>query len=315
MLAVLALVLAACGGDDPDATPATAPAAPTTALVAPTQAPATTEPADAGFPVEVRGAAIPAEPQRIVSLSATHTEVLYEIGAGPAVVATDLFSDYPAAAGDTDKIDAFNLNIEAVAALDPDLVILSFDPGDAVTGLAALGIPAVLFGAPGPTSLEDAYAEWLDLGAATGRGEDADALIARVGGDINEVVGQIPEMVRAFTYFVELDSTLFTAGEGTLIDSIFGLLGMENVADPADGPFPQLSPEFLIGADPDFIFLADTVCCGESAATVAARPGFAEMGAVANDQVIELDDAVASRWGPRVVDLVRAIAEEVYGLE
>ncbi len=291
----LTLLVAACGDDD--------------------QAVSSSMPPDAGeFPATVRGTEIPVLPQRIVSLSATHTEVLYEIGAGPEIIGTDVFSDYPAAANETEKIDAFNLSVEAVAALDPDLVILSFDPGDAVSGLAALGIPAVLFAAPGPPTLEDVYSEWSDLGTATGHNDEAAALIEQVSSDIAAILAQKPETVRAFTYFLELDSTLFTAGTGTLLDSVFGMLGLQNIADPADGPFPQLSPEYVIGADPDFVFLADTVCCGQSAVTVAARPGWNQMTAVNNGDVIELDDSVASRWGPRLVDLVLTISKEVYGV-
>ena len=291
----LLLLVAACGDDD--------------------QVLSTSTPPDTGsFPATVRGAVIPQAPERIVSLSATHTEVLYEIGAGPVIVGTDVFSDYPAAANETEKIDAYNLSVEAVAALDPDLVILSFDPGDAVSGLTALGIPAVLFAAPGPTTLDDVYAEWRDLGAATGHIEETAALIDQVSNDIEGILAQTPETLRAFTYFLELDSTLFTAGTGTLLDSVFGLLGLQNIADPADGPFPQLSPEYIIGADPDFVFLADTVCCGVSAVTVATRPGWNTMTAVNNGDVIELDDSVASRWGPRLVDLILTISKEVYGV-
>lgn len=277
--------------------------------------PPTSTPSDtAGFPTVVRGAEIPAMPHRIVSLSATHTEILYEIGAGPNIVATDLFSDYPAAAMSTEKVDAFNLSVEAVAALDPDLVVLAFDPGDAVTGLTALGVPVVLFAAPGPASLDEVYAEWRDLGTASGHAEEADALVARVSGEIEDIVARVPQNVRASTFFVELDSTLFTAGSGTLLDSIFGMLGMENIADPGAGPFVQLSPEFVVEADPDFIFLADTVCCGESAETVSQRPGWSGMGAVAGGAIVELDDSVASRWGPRLVELVSTIAAEVHDL-
>ncbi len=291
----LTLLAAACGDDD--------------------RVLSTSTPPDAGsFPVTVRGAVIPEVPQRVVSLSATHTEVLYEIGAGPTIVGTDMFSDYPVEATETDKIDAFNLSVEAVAALDPDLVILSFDPGDAVSGLAALGIPAVLFSAPGPATLEDVYSEWRDLGAATGHREEAAALVDQVELDIEGILAQKPQTLRAFTYFLELDSTLFTAGSDTLLDSVFGMLGLQNIADPADGPFPQLSAEFVIGSDPDFVFLADTVCCGESAETVAARPGWNKMTAINNGDVIELDDSLVSRWGPRVVDLILTISKEVYGV-
>ena len=74
---------------------------------------------------------------------------------------------------------------------------------------------------------------------------------------------------------------------------LFALLGMENIADPADAAgtgYPQLSAEFILAADPDFIFLADTSCCGQSAATVAERPGWAGLQAVAEGRVVPLDD-------------------------
>ena len=270
-------------------------------------------PASAGFPVEVRGVEIPSSPTRIVSLSATHTEILYEIGAGESIIATDFFSDHPAAALGTEKIDAFNLNVEAVAALAPDLVLLSFDPGEAVAGLEALGIPAVLFPVPGPATLDDVYDEIADVGAASGRSEEAGRLIERMSGEFDSILGDVPQMVRAFTFFLELDSTLFTAGEGTLLDSLFAMVGLVNVADPGQGPFQQLSAEYLIATDPDFIFLADTVCCGESAETVSARPGWSVMSAVVNGNVIGLDDGLVSRWGPRLVELLRTIVDEVYG--
>ncbi|MBM3696528.1 MAG: ABC transporter substrate-binding protein, partial [Actinobacteria bacterium] len=126
---VLTLTLAAgCGGGGGGEPPTTA--------------------ASAGFPVEVAGTLIPAEPQRIVSASASHTEILYALGAGERVVASDQFSNYPAAAEATPKLDAFNLGAESVAAFDPDLVVLSYDPGDLQAGLAALGIPTLLFGPP-----------------------------------------------------------------------------------------------------------------------------------------------------------------------
>jgi len=94
------------------------------------------------------------------------------------------------------------------------------------------------------------------------------------------------------------------------------MFGLENVADKADadgskGGYPQLSGEALIASDPDLIFLADSKCCQQSLDTVKARPGFAGVTAVKTGQVVALDDDIASRWGPRVVDLVHAIATAV----
>jgi iron complex transport system substrate-binding protein len=295
LVAALALVIAACGDDAP--------------------ADSTVTPADpSAFPVTVRGTEIPGLPERIVSLSATHTEVLFEIGAGDRIIATDVFSDHPAAALETEKVDAFNLSVEAVAALDPDLVILSYDPGDAMSGFAALGIPAVLFSPPGPTDLDGVYAEWLDLGIATGHSELAEALVAQVSRDVDSILAELPQTLRSFTYFIELDSTLFTVAPGSLLDTVFGMLGMTNVVGPDAGPFPQVSTEFLLDEDPDFIFLADTVCCGETAETVRSRPGWNELSAVQIGNVVELDDSIASRWSHRILDLFWIVAREVYGI-
>jgi iron complex transport system substrate-binding protein len=72
-----------------------------------------------------------------------------------------------------------------------------------------------------------------------------------------------------------------------------------------------VSAEFLVAADPDLVFLADTKCCGENAETFAARAGFATLSAVQNDAVILLDDDIASRWGPRVVDFLEVLVNAV----
>lgn len=269
------------------------------------------EPEAAGsFPVEVEETLIPALPQRIVSAGASHTEILYAIGAGDQIVATDQFSDFPEAAASTPKFDAFNLGIETVASFGPDLVILSFDPGDLQAGLAALGIPTLLLGPP--ADLEDVYRQVEALGVATGRPREAAGLVAEIRGEVDRLAaaaGAGPSL----TYYYELDPTLYSLTSGTFVGGLLGLLGMESIADAADdgSGYPQLSPEFILSADPDFILLADTRCCGQSVATVAARPGWASLAAVAAGRVVELDDDVAQRWGPRIVDLLAAVAGAV----
>lgn len=305
-LFTLALVATACGDDaSPAVTSDSSTRSPATAI--------TTTTAPAAFPVTVRGTVIPDEPARIVSGSATHTEVIFEIGAGGQVVATDHFSDYPASAQQTEKFDAFNLNVEAIAAFDPDLVILSYDPGDVVAGLDALEIPTILFAPPGPSTMDEVYSEWLDLGLATGHADDVVDLIDQTRAEIEALVAAMPQYVRAFTYFVELDSTLFTAGPGSLLDHVFGVMGMANVVESDAEAFSQLTAEALIARDPDFVFLTD-VAYGESIESFSARPGFSALRAVANGDVIELDSDVSSRWGPRLVELFRVIAKEVHGI-
>ena len=91
-------------------------------------------------------------------------------------------------------------------------------------------------------------------------------------------------------------------------------IGMVNIADPADhegSGYPQLNTEYLIQANPDFVFLADTICCGQTPASFAARPGFSVLGAVRNHRVFGLEDSLASQWGPRVVDFLRTVVGAV----
>jgi iron complex transport system substrate-binding protein len=102
----------------------------------------------------------------------------------------------------------------------------------------------------------------------------------------------------------------------TFLGSVYALFGLENIADPADadgkaGGYPQLSAEAIVKANPDFVFLGDTKCCQQNAATVKARAGWSAISAVQNDRVVLIDDDIASRWGPRIVDLVRLVADAV----
>jgi iron complex transport system substrate-binding protein len=128
--------------------------------------------------------------------------------------------------------------------------------------------------------------------------------------EIDELSGSVEDRAERLTYYHELDGSLFTVTSATFIGEIYGLAGLENIADAAEGAdtlYPQLSAEYIIESDPDLIFLADTQCCGESAETVAARPGWDQITAVTSGAVFALDDDIASRWGPRVVDLLETI--------
>jgi iron complex transport system substrate-binding protein len=261
----------------------------------------------------------PAEgaPERIVSIAPVATEMLFAIGAGDQVVAVDSLSTYPEEAPVT-ELGAFEPNVEAIAGYEPDLVVLSFDPGDVVAGLEALDIETLLL--PTAVSLEETYAQIEQLGEVTGRTEQAAAEVERIRTALEELAASVPERDDALTYYHEVDDTLYTVTSQTFIGEIYALAGMENVADPADpdgaaGGYPQLSAEYLVDADPDLIFLADTVCCGQTAETVAARPGWDALSAVQAGRIIELDDDIASRWGPRVVDFLEAIVAAMSEVE
>jgi len=271
-------------------------------------------PAEVGaFPVTVEadnGAVkIESRPARIVSLSATATEMLFEIGAGPQVAAVDDRSNHPPQAPKTD-LSGITPNLEAILSYEPDLVVIAFDPGGLIAGLGAVGVPVLSFGAA--TTLDGARRQMETLGAAVGAAEKADLAVERMETGLREAVAAAGEGGEGVTYYHEIDSTFYTADSSTFVGRIYGLFGMVNIADEADpdgaaSGFPQLSGEHIVTADPDMVFLANAAY-GESAETVAARPGWSAMKAVREGDIVELDSDVASRWGPRVVELAQAVA-------
>lgn len=321
ILAALALVLASCSDDDDDGVATSGEPAEVTTDTETETGGVAANGDEAAFPVTVTvdgtDTTIDAEPRAIVSLSPTATEMLFAIGAGDQVVAVDDNSYFPEEAPVTD-LSGFDPNVEAIIGYEPDLVILSGDRNDVVAGLAAVDVPAIVLGSA--TTIDDTYTQIEVLGAATGRVGDAAEVVANMQSDIEDLVAQVPERDEPLTYYHELDDTYFSVTSETFIGEIYALVGLENVADAAEGAadaggYPQLSAEFLIDADPDLVFLADTKCCGQDAATVAARPGWSGMSAVQEGNVIELDDDIASRWGPRIVDFLASIVEATADVE
>ena len=246
-------------------------------------------------------------PTRIISLSPTATEDLFAIGAGKQVVAVDDQSDYPARAPHT-KLSGYTPNAEAIAAYHPDLVVLAEDASGIVEALGKLKIP-VLLQMPA-TNLAGAYAQLMQLGKATGHDAGARAVVARMKGGITKAVASMPRGAQ-LSFYEELGPDYYSATSTTFGGQALKLLGLRDIADAADksgSGYPKLSGEYIVAEDPDLIILADTKCCKQSAATVGARPGWSTIAAVKDGGVVAVSDDIASRWGPRIVDFIQAVA-------
>lgn len=251
-------------------------------------------------------------PQKIISLSATHTEILFAVGAGEQVIAIDSMSNYPAeSAGVLTDLSAYEPSVEAITAYEPDLVVIGDDFVGLAEQLTAVGIKSWVSSAP--TTLDEAYAQIKDLGTVVGHGDEAIALATSMKSDIDAIIAQAPALDRPFSFYHELDDMNYSVTSNTFIGSIYAALGLQNIADATQGEtdYPQLSAEFIVSQNPDLIFLSDTKCCGVTAASVAARPGWEVLSAVQGGGIVELDDDVASRWGPRLVEFVQALSDGV----
>jgi iron complex transport system substrate-binding protein len=303
-IAAVLLLLAACGES-------TAPAAPSgtpTDSVQEVHYPVTIETEAGPFTIESR-------PDRIVSLSPTATEMLFEIGAGDQVVAVDDQSSYPEDAPVTD-LSGYEPNVEAIASYDPDLVVYATETGDLGASLGVIGIPALL--QPAAAKLQDVYDQIEQLGVVTNHVTEAEEITDGMRADIDAVLAGVEDRGTETTFYHELDDTYYSVTSETFIGQLYEMVGLDNIADEAKGAgggYPQLSAEYIIDADPDLIFLADTKCCGQSAVTVSERPGWDRITAVERGDVIALDDDVASRWGPRVVDHLERILDAVHEAE
>lgn len=317
MLLAALLTVAACGTGDGSATTTSTTQTSTTVPPTTTSTPAATTSTgtSADFPLTIEAdngeVTIGEMPEAIVSLSSTGTEMLFAVGAGEQVVAVDDQSNYPAEAPLTD-LSGFTPNVEAILSYEPDLVVIGYDPGELVASLEAADVPVINYSAA--ITIDDVYRQIEALGAVTGHAEEAAAVSESIANDLSKIADEAPD-ADGVTYYHELDNSLYTATSSTFYGQLYGLFGLENIADAADEDgsafgYPQLSSEYVVSADPDIIFLADALY-GESAETVAARPGWDVLTAVQSGNVVELDSDIASRWGPRIVDFAESVSDAI----
>ena len=296
LLLALTLVMAACGGEkEPAASPE--PTAPAT-----------------DFPLTVtrsdgRNLTIAEAPQRIASLSPAATEVLYAVGAGPQIVATDLQSDYPAEAENTTKLDAFQPNLEAIAGVEADLIIIASNQDDIVEALDRLG-ETVLF-IEVPDTIDGVMGQvWL-LARVSGHAEEGGRLAQEMKDRMRAVTDKLADVEEGPRVYHELDNTFFTVAPNSFVGDFYSLLKAHNIAEGAPTAYPQLSQEEILDRDPEVIILADADA-GESPETVRARPGWGVISAVKNDRIYVVDPDIVSRPGPRVADALEQLARVLY---
>ena len=248
------------------------------------------------------------KPRRVVSLSPTATESLFALGAAPQVIAVDNQSDYPKNAPKT-TLSGFTPNVEAIAAYRPDLVVIAYDPKGLSGALGRLGITVIHH--DGAKTFKGAYQQIRQLGLVTGHEAESTQLIGRMKSRIARIVKTARKAGGGLSVYHELTPDLYSASSKTFVGRVYAALGLRNIADAADASgtgYPQLSAEYVVSASPDVIVLADTVCCGQKPSTVAERPGWDRISAVRTGSIVRVDDSIASRWGPRLVNFFRAMS-------
>ena len=316
-LAALALLLAACSNGASTGSPsliavAATPTPTATATPIPSPSPAPAFPAtltdDEGTAVK-----IPAEPQKIVSLTPAVTETLFALGAGPRVVATTDFDDYPPAALKLPHVASYtSVDVEKIVGMAADLVIAggnSFNPPEAITRLRGLGIPVLVVYAPNVvTVLKDIRL----IGSAVGLAAAATTMTGTMQADFDAVSAATASLPKPRTFY-ELDTStgpIYTVADASFTKEMITLAGGDPITTGSTTDF-SIPLEKLIKADPELILLGDAAY-GVTVAQVKARFGWKVMTAVKTGAIRPVNDLIVTRPGPRLVEGLRALALAIH---
>ena len=260
-----------------------------------------------GREVKLNGSA-----QRVVSMAPSNTEILFAIGAGDQVVGRDALSDFPEETKQLPDIGSTfgTLNTEQIVALKPDLVLAAeINTPEQVKQLEDLGL--TVYYLKNPLTLEEMYGNLEIVAQLTGHEKEAATLIESLKKRVAAVDEKIAPLSARPNVFYELDATdpakPYTAGKGTFITQLIERAGGHNIAADLDG-YPQMSLEQVVAADPSFIILGDARY-GISPESIAQRPGWGDLTAVKNGQVLPFNDDLVSRPGPRLVDALEELAK------
>lgn len=298
----------ACNDAGNGSTPAAAtPAAPATATeVAPTAepTPAPIEITDSGgFVFMIEGPA-----QRIISHSPGATEILFAIGAGAQVVAVDQFSNYPPETESLPHVSYSSPDPEQGLAHEPDLVVFATRQESSIDQFRELDLPVFLMREP--TDLAGVMENIRTLGFLTGHADAAEALIAELEARLAAVAERLAEVDEGPRVYYEVTDSYYTVAPQSFIGSALSLVKARNIAEGATTPFPQLSSEAIVDADPEVILMANADFVPLE--SVPERPGWSGIAAIVEGRIYPVDGDIMSRPGPRIVDGVEVLARLFY---
>jgi len=317
VLLSVGLLISSCAtapAQAPTATPA--PVATTVPTTAPTTAPNAVAVASVTDSAG-RVVAIPANVSKIISLAPSTTEMIYALGKGSAVVAIDMYSDYPPEVSSVAKISNPDMtyNYEQIAALAPDVVFAAgITNPEVVIAIEKLNIPVVVVGSVN-TTVDSIKSDILLVGAMLGANDEATALTTKLQADWDALVTKVASVGTKPRVFWELDATdpskPYTIGAGGFVNELLVAAGAVNVFGDIENPYPQVSVEQVVAAAPDIIILADSLY-GVTPDMVTTRAGWEGIPAVKAQAVMPIDDNLVSRPGPRIVAGLQAVIAIVH---
>lgn len=271
------------------------------------------------FPLSIkdvlgRPITLQAPPQRVVSLSPGVTEILFAIGAGDQVLGVTEYCNYPPEAASRTKVGGFSgitVNIETIARLKPDMVIISaFMHGRLITLLERLSIP---FFAVEPKNFKEVYQTIETLGILTGNVREAQEVIGGMQEKIRQVEERRGNRESPRVFWELSDEPLISAGGKTFISEAIRLGGGKNIFEDINEEWPMVSTEQVVRRKPDWIIAGDDHGKIIDPRALASRPGWGLIPAVQQNHIALVNADTLYRYGPRLADAVVSIADILYG--
>ncbi len=260
-----------------------------------------------------------AYPARIISMAPSITETVFALGLGDRVVGVSDFCDYPPEALDRPKIGGVvNPNMEAIVALNPDLVLAlpNTTHESLFRSLRSFGINVITLR---NDRLQDLFTTIERIGEETSTQSEAGEMSEALRAKFSEVSGKVADRPRRKVMFIVGVDPLFVAGRGTFIDELIEMAGGENIAADSLSKYPRLGIEEVVSRAPDVILYTSLnfeLTPEQEVMAKALWSGYPSIPAVQNDRIHGLVADYVTLPGPRlaigVEEMARAIHPEAF---
>ncbi|NLM72956.1 MAG: ABC transporter substrate-binding protein [Clostridiaceae bacterium] len=258
---------------------------------------------------------IEGKPRRIITLTPSNTEILYELGEGDNIIAVSEYCNYPEDTSEKQKLPTGEqLNIENVIGLNPDIVILARMSAmeDQTNRLIEAGIEVITTEA---NTLEQTYEVIKMLGRVTGKDEEAQALVDRMKKGFSDIREKVKDksQVSIYVEVSPLEYGLWSCGRNTFIQELIDIIGAKNIFEDIDG-WSAVSEEQVISRNPDVILTTASTLTGieDPVGEIMGRANWKNINAVKENKVLMLDMDMATRPGPRLLDCAEELVKAIY---
>ncbi|WP_391119885.1 ABC transporter substrate-binding protein [Psychrobacillus sp. L3] len=253
-------------------------------------------------------------PKTIVSMMPSNTEILFALGLNDEIVGVNDYDDYPAEALEKEKIGGMEFNVEKIISMNPDIVFAH----ESMLGMGEAGLQQLrdagvkVFVVKNAADFNETYTTIEEIGRATGKLTEAQKIVDDMKAKVADVTAKVAKVEKKKTVFIETSDVpeIYTPGKGTFMQEILNMLNAENIAADQEGWF-KIESEEIVSRNPDVILVMYSYVDG-IVESVKSRPGFDTINAVKNNEVVQVDENITSRTGPRLADGLEEVAKAIY---